>query len=37
MPGFVCGLIAIIVVSLLTPAPAKEITDKFDTYRTCEE
>ena len=37
VPGFVCGLIAIIVVSLLTPAPAKEITDKFDTYRTCEE
>ena len=37
VPGFVCGLIAIIVVSLLTPAPEKEITDKFDTYRTCEE
>ena len=37
VPGFVCGLLAIIIVSLLTPAPSKEITDKFDTYRTCEE
>lgn len=37
VPGFVCGLIAIIVVSLLTPAPQKEITDQFDAYRACEE
>ena len=37
VPGFVCGLIAIIVVSLLTPAPSKEVTDQFDSYRTCEE
>lgn len=37
VPGFVCGLLAIIVVSLLTPAPSKEVTDQFDSYRTCEE
>ena len=37
VPGFVCGLLAIIIVSLATPAPSKEITDKFDSYRTCEE
>ena len=37
VPGFVCDLIAIIVVSLLTPAPSKEVTDQFDSYRTCEE
>ncbi len=37
LPGFICGLIAIIVVSLLTPAPGKEITDQFDSYHLCEE
>ena len=37
VPGFVCGLIAIFVVSLLTAAPSKEITDEFDSYRSCEE
>jgi len=37
VPGFVCGLVAIIVASLITPAPEREITDKFDTYRQCEE
>lgn len=37
VPGFVFGLIAILVVSLLTPAPNAEITDTFDTYRTCED
>ena len=37
VPGFVFGLIAIVVVSLLTPAPGKEITDEFDSYRSCEE
>ena len=30
-------MIAIFVVSLLTPAPSKEVTDQFDSYRTCEE
>ncbi len=37
VPGFVFGFIAIIVASLLTSAPDKEITDKFDNYRKCEE
>ncbi|MCB6366712.1 sodium/proline symporter PutP [Intestinibacillus massiliensis] len=35
VPGFVLGLAAIIVVSLLTPAPEKEVTDEFETYREC--
>ena len=30
LPAFLCALIAIVVVSLITPAPAKEITDIFD-------
>ncbi|MDY3618608.1 sodium/proline symporter PutP [Agathobaculum sp.] len=37
VPGFVCGLIAIIVVSLLTPKPSAEITEQFETYRACED
>ena len=30
LPAFMCALIAIIVVSLVTPAPSKEITNEFD-------
>lgn len=30
LPAFIVSLIAIVVVSLLTPAPEKEITDTFD-------
>jgi len=30
LPAFLCALIAIVVVSLLTPAPAKELTDLYD-------
>ena len=30
LPAFIAALIAIIVVSLLTPAPEKEITDEFE-------
>ena len=30
VPGFIVGLIAAIVVSLLTKAPSKEVTDLFD-------
>ena len=30
VPGFVFGLLAIVVVSLLTPEPSKEIQDEFD-------
>ena len=32
LPGFVFALIAIVVVSLLTEEPSKEVTDEFDTY-----
>ena len=31
VPGFVFGLLAIVVVSLLTPAPTKAVTDEFDS------
>lgn len=37
VPGFVFGLLAIIVVSLLTPAPSGEIEREFDGYRACED
>ncbi len=30
LPAFICGSIALVVVSLLTPAPSKEIQDDFD-------
>ncbi len=32
LPAFVCASVAIVVVSLLTPAPSKEIQDTFQTY-----
>ena len=32
LPAFVCASVAIVVVSLLTPAPSKEIQDTFRTY-----
>ncbi len=37
VPGFLCGLIAIFVVSLVTAEPDKDITEKFDSYRKCED
>lgn len=37
VPGFFCGLLAIIVVSLVTPPPDKQIVQQFDSYRQCEE
>lgn len=37
VPGFVLGLAAIIVVSLLTPAPDKAVEAQFDSYRKCTE
>ena len=37
VPGFVFGLLAIVVVSLLTPAPTKAVTDEFDSYHHCVE
>ena len=30
IPGFICSLIAIVVVSLLGKAPSEEITTHFD-------
>ena len=30
IPGFICSLIAIVVVSLLGKAPSEEITTRFD-------
>ena len=30
LPAFVCALIAIVVVSLLTKAPEQEIVDEFE-------
>lgn len=32
LPAFVLSLIAIVVVSLLTKEPSKEVTDEFDSY-----
>lgn len=37
VPGFVFSLIAIIIVSLLTPEPETEIVNEFEKYRSCEE
>ena len=37
VPGFFFGLIAIVVVSLLTPAPEPEVANEFESYKTCEE
>ena len=33
LPAFACAALAIVVVSLLTPAPEREITDAFDAYQ----
>ena len=32
LPAFVCATIAIVVVSLLTPAPENAVLDAFDDY-----
>ena len=32
LPAFLCACVAIVVASLLTPAPGKAVTDQFDTY-----
>lgn len=32
LPAFVLSLVSIIVVSLMTEEPSKEITDEFDSY-----
>ncbi len=33
LPAFLCNCAAVVLVSLLTPAPAKSVTDGFDAYR----
>jgi sodium/proline symporter len=33
IPGFVVSLLAVYVVSLLTPAPSKKTQEQFDTYK----
>lgn len=33
LPAFICACIAIVVVSLLTPAPAKEIVEEFESVK----
>lgn len=30
IPGFLCGLLAAVIVSLCSKAPSKEVTDLFD-------
>ena len=37
VPGFCFGLIAIVLVSLLTPAPEVEIEAEFESFKTCED
>ena len=37
IPGFICGLIVTVVVSLLGKAPTKEVTDIFDAVAAGEE
>lgn len=37
VPGFLFGLLAIVVVSLLTPAPSQAMVAQFETYHTCED
>lgn len=34
LPAFIIASIAIVIVSLLTPAPSKEITEEFDLVKT---
>lgn len=37
VPGFVFGLLAIIIVSLVTPEPEKEIVEQFEGYTSCQD
>ncbi len=37
LPAFLISLILIVVVSLLTPAPSKEITDEFDKVKAIKD
>ncbi|MCX8047232.1 MAG: sodium:proline symporter, partial [Anoxybacillus gonensis] len=33
VPGFIASLIAIVIVSVLTVAPDKQVTEQFDTFK----
>lgn len=37
VPGFICSLLAIIIVSLLTPEPEAEIQKEFAAYQGCAD
>ena len=37
LPAFLVSLILIVVVSLLTPAPSKEITDEVDQVKAMRD
>lgn len=37
LPAFIVGCIAIVVVSLLTPAPEQEIVDEFEAVKTMKD
>ena len=37
LPAFLVSLVLIVVVSLLTPAPGKEITDEFDQVKAIKD
>ena len=37
LPAFLVSLILIVVVSLVTPAPSKEITDEFDKVKAIRD
>jgi sodium/proline symporter len=36
LPAFLCGCIAIVIVSLITPEPSAEVLHEFDTYNTID-
>ena len=37
LPAFIVGLAAIVIVSLLTPAPSKEIVDEFEEVKAMKD
>ncbi len=37
LPAFIIACIAIVIVSLITPAPSKEITDEFDYVKSLKD
>ena len=37
LPAFLVSLVLIVVVSLITPPPSKEITDEFDAVKAIKD